>query len=220
MGNFEVTAKNKVVRLAKRASYDKKEVFDILDAGFICHLSWVMNGQPFVIPTAYARDGETIYVHGSVKSRMVKAVKAGIPVCLSVTHLDGLVLARSAFHHSVNYRSVIIYGQAVELDDLQERNHALFLITENTLKGRWQECREPNEKELKITSVLAIKIESASAKIRQGGPVDDAEDYKLDHWAGVLPIVPKFEAPIPDEKLTQGIETSRAVSLAWENSKG
>jgi len=219
MDKFIVTPKNKVVRGAKRASYDKKEVFDILDSGFICHLSWVINGEPFMIPTAYAREGETLYVHGSVKSRMVQVVKSGVPVCLSVTHLDGLVLARSAFHHSVNYRSVIIFGQAVDIEDLGEKNHALFLITESMLKGRWNECRKPNEKELSITAVLAIKIDHASAKIRKGSPMDDPEDYDLDHWAGVLPITNTYEAPIPDEILKRGIKLSKAVSLAWQGTK-
>ncbi|MFY0627342.1 MAG: pyridoxamine 5'-phosphate oxidase family protein [Reichenbachiella sp.] len=218
MKKFEMSKKNKVVRGANRAVYEKQDVFDILDDGFICHLSWVMNGEPFTIPTAYAREGETVYVHGSVKSRMVKAVKESIPVCLTVTHVDGMVLARSAFHHSVNYRSVVIFGEAIEVENRDAKNHALFLITESVLKGRWDECRKPNQKELDITSVLSIKINHASAKVRKGGPVDDKEDYELDHWAGELPMVQKFLPPISDEKLKEGIETSKAAIFAWENS--
>lgn len=220
MEQFEKTTKNKIVRGAKRATYDKQQVFDILDAGCICHISFVMNGEPFMIPTAYGRDGETVYVHGSVKSRTMKAVKAGVPVCLAVTHLDGLVLARSAFHHSANYRSVILFGQAEELISNDDKNHGLFVITENILKGRWDECRVPSQKELDITSVLRFKIDAASAKIRSGGPVDDAEDYDLDIWAGELPITQKFEEPIADEKLRDGIAVSDSAILAWQNSNG
>lgn len=220
MEQFEKTTKNKIVRGAKRATYDKQQVFDILDAGCICHISFVMNGEPFMIPTAYGRDGETVYVHGSVKSRTMKAVKAGVPVCLAVTHLDGLVLARSAFHHSANYRSVILFGQAKELISNDDKNHGLFVITENILKGRWDECRVPSQKELDITSVLRFKIDAASAKIRSGGPVDDAEDYDLDIWAGELPITQKFEEPIADEKLRDGIAVSDSAILAWQNSNG
>lgn len=218
MENFKIKDKNKVVRGANRAVYDKETVFDILDAGCICHLSWVLDGQPFTIPTAYAREEETVYVHGSVKSRMVQAVQEGIPVCLTVTHLDGLVLARSAFHHSVNYRSVVIFGNAVDVSKDEEKNYVLKLITENVLKGRWEECRQPNQKELDITSVLAIKIDQASAKVRTGGPADDAKDYQLDHWAGVIPIVQQYQSPIADDKLREGIPTSNSVKLASQKT--
>ncbi|MEO9967224.1 MAG: pyridoxamine 5'-phosphate oxidase family protein [Reichenbachiella sp.] len=219
MEQFEKTQKNKVVRGAKRATYDKKTVFDILDAGCICHLSFVINGEPFMIPTAYGREGETIYVHGSVKSRAMKAVKQGVPVCMAVTHFDGLVLARSAFHHSANYRSVILFGEAEELETRDEKNHGLFVITENILKGRWDECRLPSEKELDITSVLRFKINAASAKVRSGGPVDEASDYDLNVWAGELPISNRYEEPVADEKLKPGIAVSEAATLAWQNSK-
>ncbi|SMD31994.1 hypothetical protein SAMN04488029_0332 [Reichenbachiella faecimaris] len=218
MEQYEKTAKNKVVRGAKRATYDKEQVFNILDAGCICHISFVMNGEPFIIPTAYGRDGETIYVHGSVKSRTIKAVKEGIPVCMAVTHLDGLVLARSAFHHSANYRSVVLFGTAEEVESNEDKNHGLFVITENILKGRWDECRVPSQKELDITSVLKFKIDAASAKIRTGDPVDESEDYNLNVWAGVLPINNRYDEPIPDQKLRDDIVVSDSAILAWQNS--
>ncbi|MBU2912491.1 MULTISPECIES: pyridoxamine 5'-phosphate oxidase family protein [Reichenbachiella] len=219
MTQFPKEAKNKVVRGAKRATYDKETIYEILDAGFLCHISFVMNGEPFMIPTAYARSGDKIYIHGSVKSRAIKQTKAGAPICFCVTHLDGLVLARSAFHHSVNYRSAIIYGHANELVVDADKNEALHLITENFLKGRWNEVRQPNQKELDITSVLEISIESASAKIRTGSPVDDEEDYALDIWAGILPVETRYAAPVDDTKLRPGIATSPSAKLAWEESK-
>ncbi|MEQ6118288.1 pyridoxamine 5'-phosphate oxidase family protein [Reichenbachiella sp. MALMAid0571] len=211
MSQFEITKKNKVVRGAKRATYDEQKIYDILDAGFLCHVAFNINNQPFMIPTAYGRRGDLLYIHGSVKSRTIKNIAKGVPVCLAVTHLDGLVLARSAFHHSVNYRSVIIYGTAVEVTERSDKNDALYCITENILKGRWEETRKPNDKELDITGVLAIKIESASAKVRMGGPVDDQEDYDLDIWAGHLPLNTCFGKPVSDEKLKNGIEISPSV---------
>jgi nitroimidazol reductase NimA-like FMN-containing flavoprotein (pyridoxamine 5'-phosphate oxidase superfamily) len=218
MCEFAKTERNKVVRGAKRASYDKDQIFEILDAGFLCHLSFVVNGEPFSIPTAFGRIGDVIYVHGSVKSRTMKAMQEGIPVCVTVTHVDGLVLARSAFHHSVNYRSAVIFGKAQELVTNEEKNEALFCITENVLKGRWDEVRVPNQKELDITAVLKIKIDSASAKIRAGAPVDDKEDYELNVWAGELPFKSGYDEPISDDKLAEGIAVSDSAIVAWENS--
>ena len=147
---------------------------------------------------------------------MIQQAASGIPLCVSVTHLDGLVLARSAFHHSVNYRSVIAYGTAEEVTDDAEKTRILALITEQMLTGRWDEVRQPNQKELDITGVLAIKIESAAAKVRGGGPLDEKEDYELDIWAGVLPVVTRYRKPISDEVLTEGISVSRSAQLAWE----
>lgn len=218
MCEFAKTDRNKVLRGAKRATYDKNQIFEILDAGFLCHLSFVVNGEPFSIPTAFGRIGDVIYVHGSVKSRTMKAMQEGIPVCVTVTHIDGLVLARSAFHHSVNYRSAVIFGKAQELVTNEEKNEALFCITENVLKGRWDEVRVPNQKELDITAVLKIKIDSASAKIRAGAPVDDKEDYELNVWAGELPFKSGYDEPISDDKLAEGIAVSDSAIVAWENS--
>ncbi|WP_109830487.1 pyridoxamine 5'-phosphate oxidase family protein [Reichenbachiella versicolor] len=214
MSHFEKTTLNKVIRGAKRATYDKKTVFEILDAGIICHLSYEINGTPFVIPTAYGRVEDTIYVHGSMKSRSLISSLEIPKVCICVTLLDGLVLARSAFHHSANYRSVMVFGGARHVESDEEKNQALYAITENVLQGRWDEVREPNQKELDATKVLAIKIESASAKIRTGAPVDETEDYELDVWAGELPFKSGFDTPISDEKLKNQLEVSPSVRLA------
>lgn len=173
-------------------------------------MGFVVEGQPFVIPTSYGREGDVIYLHGSSKSRMMKEVDKGIPVCLTVTHLDGLVLARSAFHHSMNYRSAVIFGTANEVQG-EEKEKGLFIISENILEGRWGEVREPTKKELKATSVLKLNIESASAKIRTGPPGDDEPDYDLPIWAGVLPIEINYGKPEVDPLLKSGIPISKSV---------
>jgi len=211
MKEFPKTDRNKVKRLPKRGHYDRDTVFGILDAGFLCHVGFVVDGQPFVIPTSYGRDGEKIYIHGSSKSRMLTNLDCGIPVCLTVTHLDGLVLARSAFHHSMNYRSAVLFGQA-HLVEGEEKERALFLISENILKGRWDEVRGPNEKEMKATSVLRLDIESASAKIRTGPPGDDEEDYELPIWAGVVPVLQLPGEPLADPLLREGIPLAGSVA--------
>lgn len=210
MENFPKTDRNKVKRLPKRGHYDRETIFSILDAGFLCHVGFVVDGQPFVIPTAYGRDGDAIYLHGSSKSRMLNSLDQGIPVCLTVTHVDGLVLARSAFHHSINYRSAVIFGTAHEVKG-EEKERALFLISENILKGRWDEVRGPNEKEMKATSVLRLDIESASAKVRTGPPGDDEEDYALPIWAGVVPLSQVAGAPVADPLLREGIPVAGSV---------
>ncbi len=219
MEQYNIQKDNKIVRGANRATYDKTDVHSILDSGYICHISFAVDGKPFIIPTAYAREGEVIYIHGSVKSRMIKNLATGVPMSLCVTHLDGLVLARSAFHHSFNYRSAIIYGTAREVLGLEKKEHALKLITENILQGRYDEVRKPSPKETDITGILSIEIESASAKIRGGGPVDESSDYDLDIWAGVLPLVTTFGEPVPDEQLRLQIETSESVRVAYERSR-
>lgn len=187
MGEYPVTNRNKVKRVPKRAHYDQTTVYRILDSAFVCHLGFVVEGQPFVIPTAYGRKGNAIYVHGATKSRMLVNIEKGIPVCATVTHVDGIVLARSAFHHSMNYRSVMVYGTA-RLVPSEEAEEALKVISDHIIPERWEECRPTKAIELKATSVLKIEIESASAKIRTGPPVDDEEDYDLPIWAGVLPL--------------------------------
>ena len=211
MESFPKTDKNKVKRLPKRGHYDRETIYGILDAGFLCHVGFSVNGQPYVIPTSYGRDGDKIYLHGSSKSRMMNSLNGDIPVCLTVTHLDGLVLARSAFHHSMNYRSAVIFGKAHEVEG-EEKDRALFLISENILKGRWDEVRGPNEKELKATSVLCITIEEASAKIRIGPPGDDEEDYALPVWAGVVPFHQQAGQPQADPLLKEGIPVSESVT--------
>lgn len=210
MSNYPVDSRNKVKRVPERGHYDQETTYAILDEAFICHVSFVMEGQPFIIPTLYGREGNKVYIHGATTSRLIKHLEQGFPISLAVTHIDGIVLARSAFHHSANYRSVIVYGTArpVQID---RKEHALYVISENVLKGRWDEARKPSSKELKATSVLEIEIEQASSKIRTGGPKDDRTDYDLDVWAGVLPIVQEMKAPIADELLRGGISVPDSV---------
>jgi nitroimidazol reductase NimA-like FMN-containing flavoprotein (pyridoxamine 5'-phosphate oxidase superfamily) len=198
MTQFQPTERTQVKRLPKRGHYDAETVFQILDSAFVCHVGFVVEGQPFVIPTNYGRSGTTLYLHGSSASRMLKTLSGGVPVCVTVTHVDGLVLARSAFHHSVNYRSVVILGNAQLVEDPAEKMEALRIFTEHVVKGRWQEIRWPTEQELKATTVLALELEEVSAKVRTGGPVDDEPDYSLPVWAGVLPLETVAKTPEPD----------------------
>ena len=207
---FEKTDRNTTKRIPNRGHYDRETIYAVLDAAFLCHAGFVVDGQPFVIPTLYGRDGDNLYLHGSAASRMMNSLADGIPVCLTVTNVDGIVLARSAFHHSMNYRSAVIFGTAVEVSG-QEKERGLFVISEQVLKGRWQEARQPNQKELKATSVLRVPMASASAKIRSGPPGDEAEDYALPIWAGVIPIRTTYGAADPDPKLSDGIEVPASV---------
>jgi nitroimidazol reductase NimA-like FMN-containing flavoprotein (pyridoxamine 5'-phosphate oxidase superfamily) len=199
-----------VRRFPKRGVYDLATVGAILDEGLVCHVGFVLDGQPFVIPTAFARKRDVVYIHGSAASRMLRTVREAIPVCITVTLLDGLVLARSAFNHSMNYRSVVIVGTASEVVG-DEKLEALELISEHIIPGRWNEIRYPTETELKATLVLKVPITEASAKIRTGPPVDDEEDYALTCWAGVIPL--RFVAlpPVPDARLAAGILPSAGV---------
>ncbi len=201
----EPTPHTRLIREHERGVYDREAVYKILDAGFICHVGFVQNGQPFVIPTGYGRNSDTLYIHGSAASRMLKEVNQGIPVCVTVTLLDGLVLARSIFNHSMNYRSVVILGQAKIIDDPAEKLEALRLLSEHIIPGRWADSRFPNERELKATTILKLPIQEFSAKVRQGPVVDDAEDMSYPTWAGILPLPVVPGAPIPDEKLDAGI---------------
>lgn len=201
MSEFTPTARTQVKRLPKRGKYDRETVYGILDGGFVCHVGFNAEGQPYVIPTNYGRAGDTLYLHGSTASRMLRTLSGGVPVCVTVTHVDGLVLARSAFHHSVNYRSVVILGTARLVEDPAEKMEALRIFTEHVLKGRWDDVRQPTEQELKGTMVLALPLEEVSAKVRTGGPVDDEADYALPVWAGVLPLETVARPPQPDARL-------------------
>jgi uncharacterized protein len=198
--NPNPTPRTRVVREPQRAVYDRDTVNQILDEAFLCHVGFVADGQPYVIPTSYGRHGNVLYIHGSTASRMLRNLDQGFPVCITVTLLDGLVLARSVFNHSMNYRSVVILGTATLVDDPAEKIAALRALSEHILPHRWDDARQPNEKELKATSVLRIPIEEFSAKVRVGPPVDDEEDYAFPTWAGVIPLGIKVGSPIPDDR--------------------
>jgi len=198
------TARTRVVREPDRAVYDREAVYQILDEGFLCHVGFVADGQPFVIPTSYGREGASLYLHGSAASRMLRQMREGVPVCITVTLLDGLVLARSVFNHSMNYRSVVILGKAALVEHPEEKLAALRALSEHILPGRWDQARQPSERELKVTSVLRVPIEEFSAKVRTGPPVDDADDYSFPTWAGVIPLEMKAGAPIDDQRLEPG----------------
>jgi nitroimidazol reductase NimA-like FMN-containing flavoprotein (pyridoxamine 5'-phosphate oxidase superfamily) len=199
------TPRTRVVREPQRAVYDRHVAYQVLDEGFICHVGFAVEGQPYVIPTSYARKDDLLYVHGSAASRMLRQAGGGIPVCLTVTLLDGLVLARSIFNHSMNYRSVVVLGIAKPIDDREEKLAALQALSEHILPGRWKDSRQPNEQELKATSVLQLPIEEFSAKIRQGPPIDDEEDYSFPTWAGVIPLSMASHPPVDDSRLLEGI---------------
>ncbi len=196
MEQFNLTAKTTLKRLPKRGVFDRAMVYQILDEGFICHVGFVADEQPFVIPTGYARVDDKLYIHGSAASRMLRSLAQGIDVCVTVTLIDGLVLARSAFHHSVNYRSVVIFGQARVVESNEEKMTALEAFTEQVVPGCWAEIRWPNEQELKATLVLALPLEEVSAKVRTGPPLDDEEDMNHPVWAGVVPLYLAASAPI------------------------
>ena len=204
MSEFKIGERNKVKRVPSRAHYQEKVVHEILDNGFVAHVGFVNDQQPFVIPMAYGREKNKIYLHGATSSRIMKRLQDGIPVCLTVTHLDGIVLARSAFHHSMNYRSAVVFGKAREVKH-ELKEHALFIISEQILKGRWESARKPNAKELKATTVLELEIDTASAKIRTGPPKDEKVDYQLPIWAGVIPVEQNIGAAIPDPELKDGL---------------
>jgi len=203
---YTPTARTRVVREADRGVYDRAAAYRILDEGFICHVGFVADGQPFVIPTGYGRIGGNLYIHGSAASRMLRNLDRGIAVCVTVTLLDGLVLARSIFNHSMNYRSVVVLGTAVAVNDPAEKLEALHQLSEHILPGRWVESRQPNERELKATLVMRLPITEFSAKVRQGPPIDDEEDYAFPTWAGVIPLEIVAGRPIDDARLLPGQE--------------
>ncbi len=201
MDTYQPTSRTKVGRLPKRAAYDKAQVHAILDEGFLCHAGFVVDRQPYVIPTGYVRVDEKIYLHGSAASRMLRNLDEGVEVCVTVTLVDGFVLARSVFHHSMNYRSVVMLGTAQLVTDHNEKLAALRSFTNHIVPGRWDEARQPTDQELKSTSVLALALEEVSAKIRTGPPIDDDEDYPLPIWAGVIPLRQQIGEPVPDSRI-------------------
>jgi uncharacterized protein len=198
------TARTRVVREAHRGVYDRETAYAILDEGFLCHVGFTVEGQPFVIPTLYGRQGDTLFLHGSAASRMLRQMKESLPVCVTITLVDGLVLARSIFNQSMNYRSVVVLGKAALVDDPGEKLEVLRLFSEHVIPGRWADVRPPNERELKQTSVLRLPIQEFSSKVRTGPPVDDEEDYSFPTWAGVVPLEMKSGDPIADERLLAG----------------
>jgi len=202
---IDPTKRTTVRRLSDRGRYDRDSIYAILDEALICHLGFVDEGQPFVIPTIHARVDDRLYIHGSRASRMLRCLAERTPACITVTLLDGLVLARSAFHHSMNYRSVIVLATGGEVTDPAEKNQALAALTEHVIAGRWAEARPPSDNELASTSVLSFPLDEASAKVRSGPPKDDEDDYRLPVWAGVIPMALHSGTPIPDARLPADI---------------
>jgi nitroimidazol reductase NimA-like FMN-containing flavoprotein (pyridoxamine 5'-phosphate oxidase superfamily) len=216
---FGPSTRTRVVREPDRAVYDREAVYRILDEAFICHVGFNVDGQPFVIPTSFGRSGDTLYIHGSAASRMLRNLDEGIPVCITVTLLDGLVLARSIFNHSMNYRSVVILGKATVVQDPAEKFEALRRLSEHILPGRWAESRQPNERELKATFALRVPIDEFSAKVRQGPAIDDEDDYSFRTWAGVLPLTTVPGSPERDARCDPGIPVPPYVS-AYTRKRG
>lgn len=215
MEKLPQTPRTSLKRLPQRGNYDREQIEQILDEGFICHVGFAVDGQPFVIPTGYARVGDSLVIHGSQASRMLRTLGQGIDVCLTVTLIDGLVLARSAFHHSMNYRSVVVFGRATVIEDPAAKVAALMALSEHMIPGRWDDVREPGERELQQTTVLSVPLTEASAKVRTGPPLDDEEDYELSVWAGVIPVRLFAEPPVADPRLLANIEVPKyAVEYA------
>lgn len=205
MPAFEKTRRNQVLRMPERGCYDKDTICQIIDEALVCHVGFVQGGQPFVIPTIHARSGDDLIFHGAKGSRMMKHIQAGNEICVAITLLDGLVLARSVSHHSMNYRSVMLFGRGRVVEGEQEKLRGLETLTEHIMPGRWRDARKPSARELDVTSVVAVSIDSASAKMRAGPPHDADEDYRLPIWAGVLPIRQQILEPIDDPKLSEDI---------------
>ena len=214
MEKYNPTDRTQVRRLPKRGAYDKQQVHAILDEGYLCHVGFVVDGQPYVIPTLYVRLEGQIYIHGSAASRMLRTLDEGASVCVTVTLVDGFVLARSAFHHSMNYRSVVVLGKARLVADPAEKREAMHHFTNHMVPGRWEEVRQPNEQELKATTVLVLPLDEVSAKIRTGSPLDDEEDYALPVWAGVVPVRTELGKPLPDERLLPGVKAFDIARLS------
>ncbi len=204
MNDFKATARSKLKRLPKRGHYDRKTVYAVLDAGFVCHVGYVIDGAPYVTPTCYWREGDAVYWHGSSASRMLRHLEKGAQCCLTVTHVDALVLARSGFHHSINYRAAMLFGRAHKVEDPQEKLAKMETFVERIAPGRWQGLRPVNKQELKATTLLGMDMSEASAKIRTGPPIDDDEDYALPIWAGLVPIEMVAGAAYDDGQLAAG----------------
>jgi nitroimidazol reductase NimA-like FMN-containing flavoprotein (pyridoxamine 5'-phosphate oxidase superfamily) len=205
MEALQQTERTRLRRLPKRGSFDRAVVNAIIDGALICHVGFVHQGAPFVIPTLHVRIGDQLYVHGSAASRMLRSAAEGIPLCVTVTHIDGLILARSAFHHSINYRSAVILGTAREVVGDEEKTRVLHALVNHVVPQRWEEARPPYPKELAATSVLGMEITEASAKVRTGFGADDEEDYAMPIWAGVVPVKMTIGAPVPDERVMPGV---------------
>ena len=210
MSHYEKEDHSRVKRSANRGVYDEETVHQVIDEAYVAHVVFSMDGRPFVIPMLHAREGRTLYLHASTKSRFYKVLSEGIPVCVTITHVDGLVIARSAFHHSMNYRSAVAHGRCQSVS-LEEKENALKLFTDKIVPGRWDECRPVHQKEIDVTGVLAFTIEAAAAKIRTGPPSDDAEDYALPIWAGVIPVETSFGSIIPDPAMTEDLPIPASV---------
>jgi len=206
MSKFTPTERTKVRRLPDRGKYDAESVYGILDEAFICHVGFVVEGQPYVIPTGFARIDDTLYIHGSAASRMLRTLADGVQVCVTVTLIDGIVMARSGFHSSMNYRSVVILGRAMPVEGRDEKLAALAAFSEQVMPGRWKDLRETTDAELKGTLVLSLPLTEVSAKVRSGPPKDDEADYALPLWAGVVPLKLTASKPIDDPRLPKGIE--------------
>lgn len=215
---LNVTQRSQIKRLPQRGNYEREVVYQILDEGLVCYVGFAIDGQPFVIPTTYGRVGDKLYIHGSPASRMLRSLASGIEVCVTVTLIDGLVLARSAFHHSMNYRSVVIFGTATIVQDADQKLEALQAFTEHIVPERWAEIRQPSRQEVQGTLVLSLPITEASAKVRTGMPNDDEADYSLPVWAGVIPLQLTAAAPIADSRLEQGIEIPAYVQQYTRNN--
>lgn len=212
MPDFKPTPRTRVRRLHKRARYDRDTVYAILDAGFVCHVGYVIDGQPYVTPTAYWREGDHLYWHGSAASRMLRTLEAGVPCCVTVMHVDGLVMARSGFHHSVNYRSVMAFGTAHKVEDPAAKRAALDAFVERMYPGRNAQLRPPTRQELKATTVMSLALDEAVAKVRTGPPVDDEPDYALPIWAGVIPVRSAIAAPVDDARLAKGAKMQASLA--------
>ena len=211
-GEIKRTERTRLRRLSKRGVYEREEIYRILDEGFVCHVGFTVDGQTFVIPTAYARVGDRLLIHGSAASRMLRALAWEVEACVAVTLVDGLVLARSAFHHSINYRSVVVFGTAAVVHDEGEKMKALEALTEHVVPGRWQDVRPPTSRELKATMVLSLPLTEASAKVRAGPPIDDESDYPGEVWAGVVPLKLSAGEPVGDPRLPAGVEAPTYVA--------